>query len=59
MEGFIHISELGDDYFSYDEKRMSLTGSYSKKLYKTGSKISIKLLSIDLTLRQTQWQIIK
>lgn len=47
-EGMIHISELGSDYFNFDEKTYSIIGEKTKKKFTLGDEISFKVVSADL-----------
>lgn len=56
LEGFIHISEVGNDYFLFDQRRSALFGRETKKTYVSGSKLSVRLISIDLILLEAKWE---
>ena len=45
LQGLIHISSLGNEYFIYNEKKNILIGDKSRKIYKIGDKIQVKLQS--------------
>lgn len=47
VEGLIHISNMRDDYYNYDEKQMTLTGAKKHHVYKIGQPIKIKVLRAD------------
>jgi ribonuclease R len=51
IEGLIHISNLLDDYYTYDEKRHSLIGERTKKIYRLGEKVVIKVVKTDIETR--------
>lgn len=42
-DGMILIRNLGDDYFEYDEKRYQVIGRRTKKTYRLGDTIRVKL----------------
>lgn len=44
-EGMIRMRDLGEDYFSYDEKRYRLYGERTKKEYRLGDPIKVKLIA--------------
>lgn len=46
-EGLIKIRDLEDDFYVYDEKKYSLIGRRSKKQYRLGDKINVKLVRVD------------
>lgn len=51
IEGLIHISNMVDDYYTYDEKRHSLIGERTKKIYRLGEKVTIKVVKTDIETR--------
>ncbi len=57
LEGFLHISELEDDYFIYDEKRTLLWGRQTGKIHKIAESIEVKLTHVDLIQIESKWQL--
>ncbi len=55
LEGFLHISELENDYFVYDEARGLLFGRSSRKVHKLGETIKVKLERVDLIQLESKW----
>ena len=43
IDGLIHVTELADDYYILDEKQFSMTGRRTKKMYKLGDKVKIRV----------------
>jgi len=58
LEGFMHISEIEDDYYIYDESRSRLRGRATGTTYSPGTPVTVMLKDIDLILLQTQWDIV-
>ena len=52
VEGLVHISGLGTDYFQYDEARHELRGERSGQVYKLTSKVTVKVAKVDLEARK-------
>lgn len=52
IEGLIHVSHLDDDYYMYLEDAMMLVGKHTRKKYRLGDRISIKILHANPTVRQ-------
>jgi ribonuclease R len=52
VEGLVHISTLTDDYYYFDEATHSLTGQRSKRRYRLGDKVKVKVVRVDLQRRQ-------
>ncbi len=48
VEGLVHISELGSDYFHYDPIRHCLIGERTKQQYRVGDRLRVKLVRADL-----------
>lgn len=48
VEGLVHISELGADYFQFDAARHQLLGDRTRKRFRLGDRVAIKLVRVDL-----------
>jgi ribonuclease R len=44
-DGMIRIKDIGDDYFEYDEKNYQLLGKRTRKSYRLGDPIRVKLIA--------------
>jgi ribonuclease R len=55
LEGSIHISKLGKDYFEFNAARMSFRGSRTGKTFTAGEPIFVRLEKIDFILLQSIW----
>lgn len=52
IEGLIHISALGGDYFIYNEKRQEIVGQRTGKIYKIGTPLTIQVSKVDVVARK-------
>ncbi|MFN2646433.1 MAG: ribonuclease R [Burkholderiales bacterium] len=52
VDGLVHISELGRDYFEYDGARHMLFGSRSKKRFRLADRMQVKLVRVDVDQRK-------
>ncbi len=59
IEGLIRFDSLGDEYFIYDEDRKILIGEVTKKIYKIGDKIRIRVLRASKELREIDFELVK
>lgn len=59
VEGLVHISDMDDDYYIYDEKRMSLVGEHSKNVYRIGNKVKIVVKNASREAKKIDFQIVK
>lgn len=48
LDGLIHITELGSDYFIFDEKKQLLIGKNTGIKYKAGQAIKVQIASVDM-----------
>ena len=48
VEGLVHVSELGEDYFQYDNIKHQMLGERSGKRYRLGDRLRVKLVKADL-----------
>ena len=51
VEGLIHVNELQDDYYHFDEEHYELVGEMTKKTYKLGQPIRVVVSGTDKLLR--------
>lgn len=56
VEGLIHISNMKDDYYEFDEKSMSMHGRSTGKIFKVGQPIQVKLIRCDVEHRQIDFE---
>jgi ribonuclease R len=52
VDGLVHISELGRDYFQYDAARHLLLGERTGKRYRLADRMTVKLVRVDLESRK-------
>ncbi|MDR1934581.1 MAG: ribonuclease R [Candidatus Accumulibacter sp.] len=48
VEGLVHVSELGEDYFQFDAVRHQMLGERSGKRYRLGDRLRVRLVRADL-----------
>ncbi|MCG8411768.1 MAG: ribonuclease R [Bacteroidales bacterium] len=54
-EGLVHIRELDDDYYFFDEDNYSIIGRRTKKTYQLGDSVRIKIVRADLEKKQLDY----
>ena len=47
-EGLIRVSNLGDDFYTFNKKKYALIGERTKHKFTLGDKVKIKLTGADL-----------
>lgn len=58
LEGFLHISELEDDYFIFDQRQNALVGERTRKRHGVGDKVQVMLSSVDFILQESKWHLL-
>ena len=48
VEGLVHVSELGEDYFQYDKVKHQMLGERSGQRFRLGDRLRVKLVRADL-----------
>jgi ribonuclease R len=48
IEGLVHITSLGRDFYHFDDVRMCLTGESSGKKYRVGDEIHVQVAAVNL-----------
>ncbi len=58
IEGMVHISELGTDYFEFDEARHELRGERTGKRYQLTSRVTVQVSRVDLDARRIDLRLV-
>ncbi|WP_291571643.1 ribonuclease R [Clostridium sp. UBA4548] len=59
IEGLVHISALGDDYYIFDEKHMALIGERTKNMYRLGDSVKVVCSKVDIAAHEVYFDIVK
>jgi ribonuclease R len=57
-EGMVHISTLPGDYYYFDEASHSLVGQRTKRRFRLGDKVRVKVVRVDLQRRQMDLRVL-
>jgi ribonuclease R len=52
VEGFLHVSYLTDDFYQYNERRMSIVGRHKKRSFTIGQDIKVRIERVDMEERE-------
>lgn len=52
VEGLVHVSSLGDDYYAFLEDQFALVGEHTGQRYRLGDRVTIQVAAVDLEERQ-------
>jgi ribonuclease R len=59
VEGMIHITELGGEYFNFDEIRQELRGERTGIRYAIGTKLRVQVSRVDLDGRKIDFRLVQ
>lgn len=59
IEGLVHITELDDDYYVYDERHLSLIGELTKKIYRLGDEVKIKVDRVNIDTHDIYFKLVE
>lgn len=51
-EGLVHIQNMRDDYYRYEEKNYCLVGRHTKNRYELGAHVKVRIASVDMERKQ-------
>lgn len=58
VEGLLHVTELGNDYFHYDKARHEMAGERTAVRYRLGDRLRVKLVRVDLETTKIDFTLI-
>ncbi len=59
IEGLVHITDLDDDYYIFEEEHLRLIGEKTKKIYKLGDKVLVECVHVDMPNKEIFFKIIE
>ncbi|MDK8755426.1 ribonuclease R [Acinetobacter radioresistens] len=59
VDGMLHISQLGDDFFVYDQPSQSLIGQSRGQVFGLGDEVRIKVAGVQLEERKIDFELVR
>ena len=59
VEGLVHISNLGQDYFHFDPTSHQLKGEHSNVRFRLGDSVKVKVVRVDLDEKKIDFELVK
>ena len=59
VDGMIHVSQLGDDFFVYDQASQSLIGQARGQSFSLGDEVKIKVAAVNLEDRKIDFELLQ
>jgi ribonuclease R len=58
VEGLVHISNLGEDYFHFDPTSHRLLGERTNTNYRLGDSVKVKVVRVDLDEKKIDFELV-
>ena len=58
VEGLIHVTNMHDDHYDYYEDRFEMIGEHTRKSYKLGQKVYVRVLDTDCLQRKIDFELV-
>ena len=58
VEGLVHVNTLRDDYYVFDQESYELRGEMTKKVYKLGDKVRVRVADADKMLKTVDFELV-
>jgi ribonuclease R len=59
VEGLIRVRDMEDDYYVFDEKKFQMVGKRTKKRYRLGDKVKIRVVRVNPEERQIDFSLVR
>ena len=59
VEGLIRFENMGNEYFIYDENRKTLVGERTKRIFKIGDSVKIRVIEANKMLRKVAFELVE
>ncbi|MFZ3590134.1 ribonuclease R [Bacillus sp. DJP31] len=58
IEGLVHVSYLGDDYYRFDERSYSMIGERTGNIFRIGDEIRVRVINVNKDERSIDFEIV-
>jgi ribonuclease R len=59
VEGLVHITSLRNEYYHFDATRHTLTGEHSRKSFRLGDKVTVRVVRVDLDEKKIDFEMLE
>ena len=59
VEGLVHVSELGEDYFQFDNIKHQMLGERTGQCFRLGGRLRVKLVRADLETNRIDFSLVR
>lgn len=58
VEGLVHVTALNDDYYLFDEEKYMFIGERTRKIYRLGDKVRVRVTKVDKVQKTIDFELI-
>jgi exoribonuclease R len=59
VDGLVHVSALGDDYYRLDERTHALVGRRRKQTFRLGDPVEVQVVRVDREERKIDFRLVR
>lgn len=59
VEGLVHVTNMRDDHYDYDETRFQMIGERTGKVYRLGQKVCVRVVECDTITRTIDFEMVQ
>jgi len=59
VEGLVHVTALGNDYYRYDPAKHRLIGDRTSQIYRLGDLVTVKVVQVNLDERKIDFELVQ
>ncbi len=59
VEGLVRVTDMEDDFYIYDEERYTMTGEHTRKSYKLGQKVKVRVTATDKLQKVIDFELVE
>ena len=58
VDGLVHVTSLGNDYYHYDPARFQLQGEHKKQRFRLGDRVRIRVVRVDMEEAKIDFELV-
>ena len=59
VEGLVRLADMKDDYYIFDEESYTILGERTKKMFKIGDVVKIKVDSVNVDFKEINFELLE
>ena len=58
IEGLVHISNMTDDYYNFDERQMMMIGEHTKRQFRIGDEVKVRVTNVIIEESSVDFEVV-